>query len=172
MKKVAKNATPAATVNAKNPPRILKFMHCPFCAHTDTSVLESRATQDGSSLRRRRECPKCRNRFTTYERVEGQILYCIKKDGRREPFDREKLRNGILKAIHKRPVSIEQVDQIVQEIEKDLIKSKISEIDTKKIGKAVLSRLKKLDQVAWLRFASVYLEFADLSDFESAIHKS
>lgn len=146
-------------------------MHCPFCHSENTSVLESRVTEDGSALRRRRRCDKCNKRFTTYERVEGQILWVIKKDGRREPFNKEKIRNGVLRAIEKRPISLNEVDHLVQAVEAEMLREQKNEVETKKIGQAVLRRLKKLDQVAWLRFASVYLAFEDLTDFEAAIRK-
>ncbi|MDP3955146.1 MAG: transcriptional regulator NrdR [bacterium] len=146
-------------------------MKCPFCGHSETAVLESRISEDGNSFRRRRECAKCQKRFTTYERVEGPSLLVIKKDGRRESFDREKLRRGVLKSCEKRPVSLEAVEGIVEEVERELLRKDTIEILSKVIGNAVLRRLKKFDKVAWLRFASVYLEFADLVDFEKAIEK-
>ncbi len=146
-------------------------MKCPFCGKDNTSVLESRITEDGAALRRRRKCEECDKRFTTYERVEGQVLWVIKKDGRREPFNKEKVRSGVLKAIEKRPVPLAAVDKLVNQVEKEMLQKETSEISTRKIGQAVLKRLKKLDQVAWLRFASVYLAFEDITDFEAAIHK-
>lgn len=145
-------------------------MRCPFCSHDQTEVLESRISEDGNSFRRRRECAKCKKRFTTYERAERTLLV-IKKDDRRESFDREKIKKGILLACHKRPVPIELIDQIVDEVEQELLRKDSAEISSKTIGNAVLKRLKKVDKVAWLRFASVYLEFSDLSDFEKAIEK-
>ena len=147
-------------------------MKCPFCHEPETSVLESRVAEDGASLRRRRECTKCGQRFTTYERVEGPVVLVIKKDGRREPFDREKVRRGILKACEKRPVSAEVIDFIVSEVEKEVLAKELSEIQSRTVGNAVLKRLKKVDKVAWLRFASVYLEFDELTDFEKAIDRS
>lgn len=146
-------------------------MRCPYCNHEETSVLESRISDDGLSFRRRRECLKCKKRFTTYERVERTILV-IKKDGRREGFDREKIKKGLLLACHKRPVSMEMMNSIVDEVEQELLKKDSAEISTKVIGNEVLRRLKKTDRVAWLRFASVYLEFEDLADFEKAIEKN
>lgn len=145
-------------------------MRCPFCGHEETIVLESRISEDGNSFRRRRECAKCKKRFTTYERVERTLLV-IKKDGRREQFEREKIKKGILLACHKRPVSLDLIDNIVDEVEQELLRKDSAEISSKTIGNAVLKRLKKVDKVAWLRFASVYLEFSDLSDFEKAIEK-
>lgn len=144
-------------------------MKCPFCTAVDTSVLESRTTEDGNSIRRRRECGKCEKRFTTIEKVKGSALWVIKKDGRREPFDKDKVRRGIVRAIQKRPVSLSTVEETLDDIEHEMLRLEMQEIPTKVIGKAVLKRLKKLDKVAWLRFASVYLEFEDLEDFEKAI---
>ncbi len=145
-------------------------MRCPFCGHDQTEVLESRISEDGNSFRRRRECAKCKKRFTTYERAERTLLV-TKKDGRRESFDREKIKKGILLACHKRPVSLDLIDDMVGEVEQELLRKDSAEISSKTIGNAVLKRLKKVDKVAWLRFASVYLEFSDLSDFEKAIEK-
>ncbi|PJE67279.1 transcriptional regulator NrdR [Candidatus Shapirobacteria bacterium CG10_big_fil_rev_8_21_14_0_10_40_9] len=145
-------------------------MKCPFCGHEETIVLESRISEDGNSFRRRRECAKCKKRFTTYERAERTLLV-IKKDGRREQFDREKIKKGILLACHKRPVSLDLIDNIVDEVEQELLRKDSAEISSKTIGNAVLKRLKKADKVAWLRFASVYLEFSDLGDFERVIEK-
>jgi transcriptional repressor NrdR len=144
-------------------------MKCPFCGAADTSVLESRTTEDGSSIRRRRECAKCGKRFTTIEGVKRSFLWVIKKDGRREVFDKEKVKRGILRAIEKRPVSLDLVDDITDQVEMEMLRSDKQEIPTRVIGNAVLKRLKKIDKVAWLRFASVYLEFEDLSDFEKLI---
>ena len=147
-------------------------MKCPFCGEPESSVLESRVAEDGSSIRRRRECAKCARRFTTYERVEGPVILVVKKDGRRELFDREKLRRGIMKACEKRPVSSDLVSSVVDEIDKEMLGKGNSEVTSKSIGNAVLKRLKKIDKVAWLRFASVYLEFDQLGDFEKAIDKA
>ncbi len=144
-------------------------MHCPFCESTDTEVLESRIVEDGEGIRRRRECKKCKKRFTTFEKVRSAILWVVKKDGRREPFDREKVKRGILRAIEKRPVSLELVDEIVDDVEREMLRGETEEVPSRTIGNAVLKRLRKVDKVAWLRFASVYLEFEDLRDFEKAI---
>lgn len=146
-------------------------MKCPFCGALATSVVESRTTGEGEAIRRRRVCDKCGKRFTTHEKLAGSMLFVIKKDGRREPFDREKVKTGILKAIEKRPVSVELVDELVDEVEREVMRKKTEEVSSRTIGSAVLRRLKKIDKVAWLRFASVYLKFEDLSDFESAIEK-
>jgi len=131
--------------------------------------LESRTIEEGSSIRRRRECGKCGKRFTTTEEVKKSFLWVIKKDGRREVFDKEKVKRGILRAIEKRPVSLDLVDDIVDQVEMEMLRSDKQEIPTRIIGNAVLKRLKKVDKVAWLRFASVYLEFEDLGDFEKLI---
>ena len=146
-------------------------MKCPFCGAADTSVLESRTIEEGASIRRRRECGKCGKRFTTTEEVKRSFLWVIKKDGRREVFDKEKVKRGILRAIEKRPVSLDLVDDITDQVEMELLRSDRQEIPTKVIGNAVLKRLKKVDKVAWLRFASVYLEFEDLRDFEKLIER-
>lgn len=146
-------------------------MKCPFCESTSSSVLESRTVEEGNAIRRRRECAKCGKRFTTFEKVKGSFLWVIKKDGRREPFDREKIKRGILRAVLKRPVSMTQVEEAVEDIEREMLRKEEAEVGSRVIGNAILKRLKKLDKVAWLRFASVYLEFTDLSDFEKAIEK-
>ncbi len=147
-------------------------MKCPFCASEETQVLESRAVEDKNAIRRRRECTKCNKRFTTYEKTKNNFLWVVKKDGKREPFDRGKLKKGILKAIEKRPFSLDLVDDIVDQVEREMLRKEKEEIPSKVIGSAVLKRLKKVDKVAWLRFVSVYLEFADLEDFEKTIEKN
>lgn len=146
-------------------------MKCPYCGHTETDVVETRDSEDLASTRRRRECRKCIKRFTTYERIENIDLVVIKKDGRRENFDREKLRAGIIKACEKRPISRELIDSILDEIEQEVRQKESVEISSKMIGNMVLKRLKKIDKVAYLRFASVYLDFDDLADFEKMIEK-
>ena len=144
-------------------------MFCPFCRNHDTKVLESRVVEEGHSVRRRRECVRCGKRFTSHERVKGTALWVIKKDGRREPFDREKIKRGILRAIEKRPVSLDLVDDLIEQVEAEMLKKEHEEVTSRAIGRAILKRLKKIDKVAWLRFASVYLEFEDLADFGRAI---
>lgn len=146
-------------------------MRCPFCAAHDTSVLESRAAEDGLSLRRRRECQKCQKRFTTWERVEGPTVFVIKRDGGREAFDREKIVKGVIKSFDKRPVSIDLVRQLADEVEREVRRKEATEIPSKVIGKMVLRRLRNIDKVAWLRFASVYFELTDLNDFEKLFEK-
>lgn len=141
-------------------------MKCPFCAENQTQVLESRGVDEGSTIRRRRECNSCQKRFTTYEKVQGNALWVIKKDGKREPFEKEKIKRGVLRAIEKRPVPLEFVDEVVEEVEREMLRKEKEEVPSGMIGEAVLERLKEKDRVAWLRFASVYLEFEDLEDFE------
>jgi len=146
-------------------------MKCPFCGKVDSQVLESRTVEEGDSIRRRRECGKCGKRFTTFEKVKGSVLWVIKKDGRREVFEKDKIKRGILRAIEKRPISLDLVDDVVDQVEREMLRSDKQEISSRVIGNAVLKRLKKIDKVAWLRFASVYLEFEDLTDFEKLIEK-
>lgn len=146
-------------------------MKCPFCANADTSVLESRVAEDGQSLRRRRECGKCQKRFTTFERVEGPTVFVIKRDGSRQPFDREKIVRGVIRSFDKRPVSIDLIRQLADEVEREVRRKEVTEIPSKIIGKMVLKRLKAIDRVAWLRFASVYLELSDISEFEKLFEK-
>lgn len=146
-------------------------MKCPFCGKTESSVLESRTAEDGSEIRRRRECLSCGKRFTTFESVKGSVLWVVKKDGRRELFDKEKIKRGIIRATQKRPISIESIDEVVDDIEREMLRAESQEVTSRFIGNAILKRLKKLDRVAWLRFASVYLEFENLDDFEKLIKR-
>ena len=146
-------------------------MRCPFCAAQDTSVLESRVAEDGQSLRRRRECQKCQKRFTTFERVEGPTIFVIKRDGGREAFDREKIVRGVIKSFDKRPVSIDLIRQLADEVEREVRRKEVSEIPSKTVGRMGLKRLKNIDKVAWLRFASVYFELTDLAEFEKLFEK-
>jgi len=139
-------------------------MKCPYCHHEETKVIDKRETEEALATRRRRECLNCEKRFTTYERIETDLIV-IKKDGRREKFNREKIKSGILKAIEKRPISIEQVDQIIDNIEATLKTKNSSEISSTLIGELVMKKLKGLDKVAYIRFASVYREFEDPSSF-------
>jgi len=142
---------------------------CPYCHRENTEVIE---TRDGDeATRRRRECKDCKKRFTTYERVESIDLSIIKKDGRREKFDREKLKRGLVKATEKRPISMDLIDSIVDEIEHELRLKDTTEINSKTLGSLVLKKLKKIDKVAYVRFASVYLDFESLTDFEKLIEK-
>jgi len=144
-------------------------MKCPYCTQIETQVLDSRDSEDLSSIRRRRECLGCGKRFTTYERVDTVDLSIIKKDGRREQFDRNKLMMGIRKAFEKRPVSMETIEETVEEIEKELRKRESIEIPSKVIGALVMRRLRVIDKVAYIRFASVYREFEDIESFEKEI---
>jgi transcriptional repressor NrdR len=144
-------------------------MKCPFCGKGGTEVLESRVADGGKEIRRRRICTKCKRRFTTYESVRGSTIMVVKKDGRREAFDKEKIKRGILRSVEKRPISMELVNRIVDDVERDILKKQTEEVSSKEIGRSVLAKLKKIDKVAWLRFASVYLEFEDLKDFERLI---
>ncbi|KUK15508.1 MAG: Transcriptional repressor NrdR [Petrotoga mobilis] len=146
-------------------------MKCPFCGYDETKVLDSRPASNGTSIRRRRECLQCQARFTTYERYEQTRIRIIKKDGRRELYDRKKLMNGILKACEKRPVSTDQIEEIVDNIEEQLRRSGNSEIYSSEIGDKVMDQLKSIDQVAYVRFASVYKEFRDLDSFLQAIRE-
>ena len=146
-------------------------MKCPFCGKDDTEVLESRVADCGEGIRRRRQCAKCGKRFTTFEKVRDSVLWVIKKDGRRELFDREKIKRGIIRACEKRPISLDIVNEIVSETERECLKEEKEEISTEFIGNTVLKKLRKIDKVAWLRFASVYLEFEDVTDFEKLIDK-
>ncbi|GMW01424.1 MAG: transcriptional repressor NrdR [Candidatus Hydrogenedentota bacterium] len=140
-------------------------MRCPFCAHLESKVVDSRSSKEGDSIRRRRECLKCERRYTTYERIEEVAQMVIKKDGRREPFDRWKIKSGILKACEKRPVSLDQVEALIDDLERHLFNSSEHEVSTDAIGQAVMDRLKRLDEVAYVRFASVYRQFKDLNEF-------
>jgi len=144
---------------------------CPFCAHDFTRVLDKREGAGGKTTRRRRECQKCGRRFTTFERVETLDLLVVKKNGQREIFDRVKLRSGIIKACEKRPISADAIEKVVDEIEADLRKSGESEVSSKKVGEIVTKKIKKLDKIAYIRFASVYRQFADISDFEKELAK-
>lgn len=144
-------------------------MRCPFCGHLESKVVDSRSSKEGDSIRRRRECLKCGRRYTTYERIEEVAQMVIKKDGRREPFDRWKVKSGILKACQKRPVGLEQVESLIDGIERTLFNSTEHEVSTEVIGQAVMERLKQLDEVAYVRFASVYRQFRDLNEFMSEL---
>ena len=140
-------------------------MKCPFCGHEEDKVVDSRSSSDGSSIRRRRECLGCGKRFTTYEHIEGQPLMIIKKDGRREPFDRHKLLAGLVKACEKRPVSMEALERLVDELERELSQQFEREVPSREIGERVMKKLHALDPVAYVRFASVYREFKDVAQF-------
>ncbi len=144
-------------------------MRCPFCENDDTKVIDSRHTDEGHAIRRRRECEKCNKRFTTYEKVEEVILMVIKKDGSRETFDRNKVMNGIIKACEKRPVPIAEIEKIVEDIERGLNNLMEKEVKSTFIGELIMDRLKDLDEVAYVRFASVYRQFTDINTFVKEI---
>ncbi len=146
-------------------------MRCPFCGHAESKVVDSRSTQDGRSIRRRRQCLACEQRFTTYERVEEFIPVVIKKDGRREPFERRKIVEGILKACEKRPIKVEQIEGFVEELERMIQDRGEREIESKVIGERVMARLKEWDDVAYVRFASVYKQFKDLNEFMAQLEE-
>lgn len=140
-------------------------MKCPFCGHNEDKVIDSRTSKDGDVIRRRRECLKCDQRFTSYEKVEDLMPMVIKKDGRREPFDREKILKGLSVALKKRPVDMETREKIVDDIEKHLVSSGQKEVSGTVIGEEIMKHLKDMDQVAYVRFASVYREFKDVTEF-------
>lgn len=146
-------------------------MKCPFCETRDTRVIDSRPTEDGHAIRRRRVCDHCGKRFTTYEKVEDVFFMVIKKDGSREAFDRSKVLNGIIKACEKRPVSMAEIEHIVDEIERGLNNMMQKEIESKIIGEVIMEHLKELDEVAYVRFASVYRQFKDVNTFVQEIQK-
>ena len=146
-------------------------MRCPYCHATDTRVIDSRDVSGGETIRRRRECTTCGRRFTTYERVELGGLIVVKKDGRREDFDPSKLRQKPRVALTKRPVGEQEIDRLVAKVEADLMAHGTTEIPSSQIGEAVLNLLKEVDQVAYIRFASVYRQFADISSFEDELRK-
>ena len=144
-------------------------MHCPYCSSLEDKVVDSRLSKEGEVIRRRRECLKCRRRYTTYERIEESLPVVVKKDGRREPFDRHKIFTGLAKACEKRPVSMDRLDTIVSRIEKEIQERGTSEIESRLVGEAVMRELHALDQVAYVRFASVYREFKDVNQFMSEL---
>ena len=143
-------------------------MQCPYCNHKECKVIDSRHT-DSKSIRRRRECPQCNRRFTTYEKYEETPLIVVKKDGRRELFDSQKLLNGLIKAFEKRPVSYERIQEIAQNIERELRAKGETEVTTEAIGETVMKHLESTDKIAYVRFASVYRQFADVNNFMQEI---
>ena len=146
-------------------------MKCLYCDCTESKVIDSRSAEDGRTIRRRRECVACGRRFTTYETIEVTPVLVVKNNGQRQSFNAEKVRNGIIKACEKRPVSIAEIDAVVSDISKQVYNSMESEITSKEIGEMVMERLKKLDEVAYVRYASVYRSFKDLSSFMSELKK-
>lgn len=146
-------------------------MKCPVCGHLESKVLDSRPSNEGASIRRRRECLSCQKRFTTFETIEIMSFMVVKKDKTREIFDRTKVKNGIVRACEKRPVTMEQVENAVSEIEQELLSSMRSEIPSDEIGELVMTKLKELDEVAYVRFASVYRQFKDITTFRDELNK-
>lgn len=146
-------------------------MFCIFCKNKDSEVIETRVAEDGSVIRRRRQCPKCHKRFTTYERIEELPILVIKRDGSRERFDREKLRNGVILPCEKTMVTSEQIERLLDAVETDLKEKDTTEIESKEIGNLVAKKLKKLDKIAYIRFAAVFKRFVDLEDFEAELKK-
>lgn len=146
-------------------------MKCPFCGWNESKVVDSRPADEYAVIRRRRECEKCSKRFTTYEKVEEMPLIIVKRDGRREAFQREKIINGLIRACQKRPISLKEIEGIADSVEKELYNTMEKEINSKKIGEMVMSKLKKLDDVAYVRFASVYKQFKDINTFMDELNK-
>ncbi len=146
-------------------------MHCPFCQHSDTRVIDSRVSDDGATIRRRRECEACGERFSTLETIELKLPAIIKSDGRREPFDARKLRQSFDRALHKRPVSEEQIEAAVRAVVHDLRMTAERELPSRRVGEFVMGELRKLDQVAFVRFASVYRAFEDVDDFREELDR-
>ena len=146
-------------------------MKCPFCGEENTKVIDSRPAEENNSIRRRRQCEVCGKRFTTYEKVETIPLIIIKKDDNREPYDRSKIERGIVRSCHKRPVSYDQIVSTVEEIEAEIFNKEEKEISSNEIGEFVMDKIKELDQVAYVRFASVYREFKDVNTFMDELKK-
>lgn len=146
-------------------------MKCPYCNESDTKVIDSRPADDNSSIRRRRQCGQCKKRFTTYEKLETMPLMVIKKDSSRETYDRSKIEAGVIHSCHKRPVSSQQINALIDEIENQVFNLEEKEVETSIIGELVMNRLKGLDEVAYVRFASVYREFKDVNTFMEELGK-
>ena len=146
-------------------------LKCPFCNYNDTKVIDSRPADDNSSIRRRRQCERCGKRFTTYEKLETMPFMVIKKDRTREPYNRSKVEAGIVRSCHKRPVSTQQINAMLDEIENEIFNCEDKEVETTVIGELVMDKLKKLDEVAYVRFASVYREFKDVNTFMEELGK-
>ena len=146
-------------------------MKCPYCNHADTRVIDSRPAEDGTSIRRRRSCDECSKRFTTYEKIETIPLIIIKKDNNREQYDRSKIEAGVLRACYKRPVSAEEIQKTIDAVETEIFKREEKEISSTVIGEIVMEKLKELDAVAYVRFASVYREFKDVNTFMAELKK-
>lgn len=146
-------------------------LHCPFCHFEESKVIDTRSTEEGSAIRRRRECISCKNRFTTYEKIEEIPLIVVKKDGTRESFNRNKVLNGLIRACEKRPVSLEQIEQLVDRVETYLNNNLDKEVPSQLIGEMIMNALKELDEVAYVRFASVYRQFKDIDSFIDELTK-
>ena len=146
-------------------------MKCPYCGHKSDKVVDSRESKDGEAIRRRRECLKCTKRYTTYEQIEHSLPMVVKKDNRREPFDRKKILNGLIKACEKRPVSVEQLEEVVDDIEKQLYSKMEKEVPSTVIGNIIMEKLALMDEVAYVRFASVYRQFKDINAFTKELKK-
>lgn len=146
-------------------------MRCPYCDYQESKVIDSRPTEEGNAIRRRRECVKCEKRFTTYEKIETIPVMVVKKDSSREPFSRAKVMNGVLRSCEKRPVAVDDIEMMVNDIETKIMNSLEREVTTETIGEMVMDRLKELDGVAYVRFASVYREFKDINTFMDELHK-
>ena len=146
-------------------------MKCPFCGQEDTRVIDSRPAEDNNTIRRRRQCDKCKKRFTTYEKVEAIPLVVIKKDNNREPYDRTKIEAGVFRSCHKRPISVEQITKLVDEVENTIFNMEEKEVPSTLIGEVLMDKLKDLDPVAYVRFASVYREFKDVNTFMNELKK-
>ena len=146
-------------------------MHCIKCGFEESKVIDSRMVEEGNSIRRRRECLECKYRFTTYEKIEYTPIIVIKKNGERQQFNRQKIINGLIRACEKRPVSIESLEKLTDDIELEINNSMEKEIESEKIGEMVIKRLRKLDEIAYVRFASVYRQFKDINEFKSELNK-
>ena len=146
-------------------------MRCPYCGADESKVIDSRPTEDGEKIRRRRECLSCKKRFTTYEKIETSPIMVVKKDMRREPFNASKIKEGLIHACQKRPISMKDIDNIVEKVEKQVYAAGEDEISSRRIGEAVMGELKQLDEVAYVRFASVYRQFTDVSSFMDELNK-
>lgn len=144
-------------------------MRCPFCAAAEDKVIDSRTSKDGSEIRRRRECTDCVRRFTTYERIEEALPVVVKADERREPFDRNKIAKGLQRAIGKRPVPIQKIAELAEAVERELVESGVKELRTKDIGERILPKLRELDEVSYVRYASIYRDFRDIDEFVSEL---
>jgi transcriptional repressor NrdR len=146
-------------------------MKCPFCTHPESKVIDSRVSTAGDVIRRRRECEGCQRRFTSRERVEDVLPVVVKKDGVREPFDREKVLRGVRLACNKRPVAMDRIERFIDELERDLVESEAKEVESQELGERVMKKLRELDEVAYVRFASVYRSFRDIDEFRTELDK-